>query len=195
MNYENFTIKTQEALQEASSIANKKDNSEIGTEHVLLALLEQQDGLIVPIVERIGISVNEVINKTKAIIDSNPKVTGLSQVYFSSEFQKILAKAEDEMNAKALEAKAMKWEFDETSKAGKGEHSANVTTDEMNAKALEAAAKKWAFSGQSKAGGGTQSAKHPEKELSIKEMTDRAVKYPPKKSAADIAKFLSKKKK
>ena len=99
MNYENFTIKTQEALQEASSIANKKDNSEIGTEHVLLALLEQQDGLIVPIVERIGISVNEVINKTKAIIDSNPKVTGLSQVYFSSEFQKILAKAEDEMNA------------------------------------------------------------------------------------------------
>ncbi|MBE5846484.1 MAG: hypothetical protein E7300_02270 [Lachnospiraceae bacterium] len=103
--------------------------------------------------------------------------------------------AEDEMNAKALEAKAMKWEFDETSKAGKGEHSANVTADEMNAKALEAAAKKWAFSGQSKAGGGTQSAKHPEKELSLKEMTDRAVKYPPKKSAADIAKFLSKKKK
>ena len=49
MNYENFTIKTQEALQEASSIANKNDNSEIGSEHVLQALLEQQDGLIAPI--------------------------------------------------------------------------------------------------------------------------------------------------
>ena len=55
MNYENFTIKTQEALQEASSIANKNDNSEIGTEHVLQALLEQQDGLIDPVVERVGV--------------------------------------------------------------------------------------------------------------------------------------------
>ncbi|MBR2106124.1 MAG: hypothetical protein IJ937_02525, partial [Treponema sp.] len=46
MNYEKFTIKTQEALQEASSIAIKNDNSEISTEHVLLALLEQQEGLV-----------------------------------------------------------------------------------------------------------------------------------------------------
>ena len=99
MNYQNFTIKTQEALQEASSIANKKDNSEIGAEHVLQALLEQQDGLIAPVVERIGISSTELINKTKNLIDSNPKVTGVPNVYFSSEMQKILAKAENEMNA------------------------------------------------------------------------------------------------
>ena len=83
MNYQNFTIKTQEALQEASSIANKKDNSEIGAEHVLQALLEQQDGLIAPVVERIGISSTELINKTKNLIDSNPKVTGVPNVYFS----------------------------------------------------------------------------------------------------------------
>ena len=99
MNYENFTIKTQEALQEASSIANKKDNSEIGAEHVLQALLEQQDGLVSPIVDRIGISSFELLNRVKAIVDSNPKVSGGAQVYFSSEMQKILAKAENEMNA------------------------------------------------------------------------------------------------
>ena len=68
MNYENFTIKTQEALQEASSIANKNDNSEIGPEHVLQALLEQQDGLIVPVVERIGVSDTELLNKVKILI-------------------------------------------------------------------------------------------------------------------------------
>lgn len=99
MNYENFTIKTQEAIQEASSIANRKDNSEIGSEHVLLALLEQQDGLIVPIVERVGASVSELLKKTKELIDQNPKVSGTAQVYFSSEMQKILAKSEDEMNS------------------------------------------------------------------------------------------------
>ena len=99
MNYENFTIKTQEALQEASSIANKNDNSEIGTEHVLFALLQQQDGLVAPIVERIGVSSTELSNRVNDIIASNPKVQGMAQVYFSPEFQKILAKAENEMNA------------------------------------------------------------------------------------------------
>ena len=99
MNYENFTIKTQEALQEASSIANKNDNSEIGSEHVLQALLEQQDGLIAPIVERVGVPSIELIKKVKELIASNPKVSGAAQVYFSAPMQKILAKAENEMAA------------------------------------------------------------------------------------------------
>ena len=97
MNYEKFTIKTQEALQEASSIAIKNDNSEISSEHVLLALLEQQEGLVTPIVERIGIPSLDLQKKVKDIILSNPKVSGTNQVYFSSEMQKILAKAEKEM--------------------------------------------------------------------------------------------------
>ena len=99
MNYENFTIKTQEALQEASSIANKNDNSEIGSEHVLEALLEQQDGLIAPIVERVGIPAIELTKKVRELVASNPKVSGAAQVYFSSPMQKVLAKAEKEMSA------------------------------------------------------------------------------------------------
>ncbi|SEP66858.1 ATP-dependent Clp protease ATP-binding subunit ClpB [Treponema bryantii] len=99
MNYENFTIKTQEALQEASSIANKNDNSEIGTEHVLQALLEQQDGLIAPVVERVGVPSIELIKKVKELVSSNPKVSGAAQVYLSGSMQKVLAKAENEMTA------------------------------------------------------------------------------------------------
>ena len=99
MNYENFTIKTQEALQEASSIANKNDNSEIGTEHVLQALLEQQDGLIAPVIERVGIPAIELTKKVRELVASNPKVSGAAQVYFSPVMQKVLAKAENEMNA------------------------------------------------------------------------------------------------
>ena len=99
MNYENFTIKTQEALQEASSIANKNDNSEIGTEHVLQALLEQQDGLIAPVVERVGVPAIELTKKVRDLVSSNPKVSGAAQVYFSGSMQKVLAKAENEMNA------------------------------------------------------------------------------------------------
>ena len=99
MNYENFTIKTQEAIQEASSIALKNDCSEIGGEHVLQALIEQKDGLVAPIIERIGVSINELLAKVKAAVDSYPKVNGNANVYFSNEMQKILAKAEQEMSA------------------------------------------------------------------------------------------------
>ena len=99
MNYENFTIKVQEALQESSSIANKNDNAEISPEHLLEALLEQQDGLIVPVVERIGVSAGELNTRVKDLIKANPKVSGAAQVYFSSQTQKILANAEKEMAA------------------------------------------------------------------------------------------------
>ena len=99
MNYENFTIKVQEALQESSSIANKNDNAEISPEHLLEALLEQQDGLIVPVVERIGVNANELNTRVKELIKSNPKVSGAAQVYFSSPMQKIIANAEKEMDA------------------------------------------------------------------------------------------------
>ena len=99
MNYENFTIKTQEALQEATSIANKNDNSEVGTAHMLQALLEQQDGLISPIVERIGVPSVTLLKQVRDLIASQPKVSGAAQVYLSNSMQKVLAKAENEMNA------------------------------------------------------------------------------------------------
>ncbi len=99
MGYENYTIKSQEALQEASSIALKKDQSEIGAEHVLEALLEQKDGLVAPIVERIGVPVAELIRKVKDAVDTYPQVKGNSSVVFSNDMQRILAKSENEMSA------------------------------------------------------------------------------------------------
>ncbi len=100
----------------------------------------------------------------------------------------------DEKDAKAMASSSAKWAFSEKSKAGSGKRSANVTADEKTAKALEGNAKRWKFSNKDKAGSGTQSAAHGKKEASLKEMQNKAVKYPKKKSAADIAKFLSKKK-
>ena len=50
MNYDKFTIKAQEALQEASSLAQKNDHAEIAPIHLLLALLTQEDGIVPPIV-------------------------------------------------------------------------------------------------------------------------------------------------
>ena len=98
MNYEQFTIKTQEALQNASSIAQKNDHSEIGLEHILLALLQQQDGFVPPIFERIGVSLPQIQQQLNNLLSKYPTVTGNNQISFSSAAQKVLSKAEIEMD-------------------------------------------------------------------------------------------------
>lgn len=98
MNYDQFTIKTQEAIQDAASLAQKNDHGEIGLEHLLSALLNQQDGIVVPIVEHIGVGSALLKNQVETLLSQYPKVTGNAQVRFSSETEKTIAKAESEMS-------------------------------------------------------------------------------------------------
>lgn len=99
MNFDQFTLKAQDALQEASALAQQNDHAEIGLEHILIALLEQKDGLVKPIVERIGVSAGDLDSAAKNLLASYPKVTGNVQIGLSSAAQKVLAKAEKEMNS------------------------------------------------------------------------------------------------
>lgn len=99
MNYDQMTLKLQEAIQDAASLAQKKDHVEIGNEHLLYALLTQQDGLIPPLVERIGVQTSVLLGELNKIFDSNPKASGATQLNLSSSAQKVLAKAENEMAA------------------------------------------------------------------------------------------------
>ena len=97
MDYNKYTIKAQEVINEAANIANGEDNSEIGSEHLLLALLKQEDGLIKPLLERIGIPVNSLIEKTQKLVNENVKVLGENvQLHLSANAGKVLAKAEKE---------------------------------------------------------------------------------------------------
>ena len=61
MNYEQMTLKMQDALQSASSLAQQRDHSEIGNEHLLYAMLNQKDGMIPPLVERIGLLCKKIL--------------------------------------------------------------------------------------------------------------------------------------
>ncbi len=98
MDYEKFTLKTQDALQEASALAQKNDHSEIGLEHLLTAMLTQEDGIVPPVVERIGVSPDSLLHQTADLLSTYPKVTGNTQMHLSSEAQKTLAKAEIQMS-------------------------------------------------------------------------------------------------
>ncbi|MCQ2613262.1 MAG: ATP-dependent chaperone ClpB [Treponemataceae bacterium] len=98
MNYENMTLKVQDALQNASVLAQQNDNGEIGLEHVLLSFLEQQDGIVPPVVERIGVEPSVLADRVQALLKTYPTVHGNVQMSFSGELQKVLAKAEKEMS-------------------------------------------------------------------------------------------------
>ena len=98
MDYERFTLKVQEALQDASALAQKKDHSEIGLEHLLSVMLSQKDGIVCPIVERVGVNAQSLQKQIDEELDSYPKVTGNTQMRLADSVQKVLAKAEDEMS-------------------------------------------------------------------------------------------------
>lgn len=76
MNYDQYTVKAQNALQEASTLAQQNDHSEVGTEHLLYALLAQKDGIVPPLVERIGGSVSHLIEETQHLLDTYPRIQG-----------------------------------------------------------------------------------------------------------------------
>ena len=99
MNYEQMTLKTQDALQEATAIAQQHDHSEVGNEHVLSALLSQKEGTIPPLIERIGLSVSSLKKEVDELLNMYPQVRGNAQMTLSSYTQKMLAKAEAEMAA------------------------------------------------------------------------------------------------
>ena len=99
MNYDKMTVKMQDAIQDAANLAMQKNASELGTEHLLFALLRQKDGLIPPLVERIGVQPEALMQELQSMIDSYPQVRGAVQVSMSSELARIFAHAESEMAA------------------------------------------------------------------------------------------------
>jgi len=100
MNYEQYTLKMQEALQSASFIAQQEDNAEVELSHILLALLQQKDGIISPLIESIGVPAYQLEKEVDEIISNNPRIQGSnSQLTLSREAANTLAKAAKEMTA------------------------------------------------------------------------------------------------
>jgi ATP-dependent Clp protease ATP-binding subunit ClpB len=97
MDYEKFTIKAQEVVQAAASEAQTRDHSQIEPEHLLYALLKQEEGVAGAIVDRVGASRRDMEAAIVQALDRLPKVYGeAAQVYLSPAASKILSKAEAE---------------------------------------------------------------------------------------------------
>ncbi|HEY8499658.1 MAG TPA: ATP-dependent chaperone ClpB [Clostridia bacterium] len=98
MNFEKFTDKAQEAVVQAQQLAIKLDHQQVDGEHMHLALIEQEDGLIPKLVQLCGVDPKLLKRDLEQILDKLPKVygTGADNVYATRRFNQILIKAEDE---------------------------------------------------------------------------------------------------
>jgi ATP-dependent Clp protease ATP-binding subunit ClpB len=92
MQFDKFTIKSQEAIQESQSIAERNGHQEIKPEHLLAALLQQKEGVIIPVLQKMGVNLSSLKEDAKHLIDNLPKVSGsgFGQVYASQPFTKVL---------------------------------------------------------------------------------------------------------
>ena len=95
MNIQKFTQKSMEAMQNTEKIAVEHGNQEYQPEHLLLALLQLDDSLILKLIRKMGITAEAFSDEVERAIGRLPKVQG-GQPYVSQDLNKILTMAEDE---------------------------------------------------------------------------------------------------
>ncbi|MBI4982463.1 MAG: ATP-dependent chaperone ClpB [Candidatus Omnitrophica bacterium] len=105
MKLDKFTIKSQEAIQDAVSIADSLKHQQVDPEHLALAMLRQKDGITPELVESLGISTYSLIRKLEEELKTKPEVHGhASEAYVSARLNQVLKEA-------SIEAQKLKDEY------------------------------------------------------------------------------------
>ncbi|MCR5397073.1 MAG: ATP-dependent chaperone ClpB [Lachnospiraceae bacterium] len=99
MNIQKFTQKSIEAINNCEKLAYDYGNQEIEQEHLLLSLLQQEDGLIPKLIEKMEIDLNYFTNDAIQLVEKRTKVSGAGQVYMGKYLNDVLVHAEDEAKA------------------------------------------------------------------------------------------------
>lgn len=90
MRYDKFTIKAQEAVQAAQDCASHAENPEIGAGHLLAALIDRSDGVVTPILQKVGADVHAIRSDLDQAFESAPKVHGNgSELHLSTELRTV----------------------------------------------------------------------------------------------------------
>src|ERR1700682_6263921 len=93
MRLDKFTLRGQEAIQTGIELAERNQNQQVEPEHILCAMLEQPEGIVRPLLGKLGANVQVVLNDCQAAIARFPRVQG-GQQYFSPRLTQIFTAAE-----------------------------------------------------------------------------------------------------
>jgi ATP-dependent Clp protease ATP-binding subunit ClpB len=94
--FDKFTLKSQEAVQAAQELAAKGKQQQIEPEHLVAALIDQTEGVVLPILKKLGADPAGVKGDIEQAIGRFPSVEGLVQTYVSPRLNKLFEKAEQE---------------------------------------------------------------------------------------------------
>jgi ATP-dependent Clp protease ATP-binding subunit ClpB len=97
MNADRFTIKSQEALQAAISLAAARRHSQVQPEHLLAVLLEQPDGMTLPVLRKLGASPDAIRGQVNAILDGLPTLSTEAEPATAPELMQVIRASENEM--------------------------------------------------------------------------------------------------
>jgi ATP-dependent Clp protease ATP-binding subunit ClpB len=95
MRFDKFTLKTQEVIQTSQQLAEKFNHQQIEPEHLVRAILEQTDGVIPPLLGKIGVDQRQLVESFEAALEKMPRVSGsgAGQAYISPRSKAVLDKA------------------------------------------------------------------------------------------------------
>ncbi|MGC1170247.1 MAG: Clp protease N-terminal domain-containing protein, partial [Candidatus Acidiferrales bacterium] len=96
LRFDKLTVKAQEALQAAQEMGGRMGQQQIEPLHLLWALIAQGDGVVPPLLEKLGVSPARLAAEAEKQIERLPKVSGVSQQYLSPATNKVLESAFDE---------------------------------------------------------------------------------------------------
>jgi len=96
MRFDKFTIKSQELIQNAQSLASRRNHQQIEPEHLLSAMLADAQGIAGSILHKLGTSPNGIAKEVERLIDTFPKVSGASEVFMSPSCKAVLDAAFNE---------------------------------------------------------------------------------------------------
>ncbi|MCD4777341.1 MAG: ATP-dependent chaperone ClpB, partial [Desulfobacterales bacterium] len=90
MRFDKFTIKSQELIQNAQSLASNNNNQQVEPEHLLGAMLNEQEGIARSMLRKLGVSPENVAQEIAMAIDKLPKISGAGDVYISQRTKSVL---------------------------------------------------------------------------------------------------------
>src|SRR5438874_7255774 len=96
MRLDKLTVKAQEALQAAQGLADQHDHQAVEPEHLLVALLQQREGVVGPVLAKLGARAEAVQQQLQAELTKTPKVRGGSGQYMGDRLRATLDRAQGE---------------------------------------------------------------------------------------------------
>ena len=96
INFDRLTVKSAEAIQEAANEARRAGNPTVEDLHLTAALLEQEEGIVVPILQKVGVNVTRLRTEVEAARGRLPRQSGGAQAHISRELNEVLDRAEKE---------------------------------------------------------------------------------------------------